>query len=147
AAEELAATPYRPTVSNPAALPVPGHVEVEAGFTRARDDDPRRRDSVPFLFKYAFSENAGMLIGGEPYVSQRSDIDGRVNGIGDTNLTLKVHHSLNDKVAIGLEAGIKLPTARDLIGSGKSDIVVNGIVSAELGEAALDVNLGAVRLG
>ena len=147
AAEEPSATPYRPTVSNPAALPVPGYLEVEAGFLRTRNDDPRRRDSLPVLFKYAFTENVGVLLGGEAHVRQYSDIDGRATGVGDTNLTLKLNHTVNDKFALGLEAGIKLPTAKDLIGSGKHDKIVNGIVSAELGEAALDVNLGAQRLG
>lgn len=146
-AEEPSATPYRPTVSNPAALPVPGYVEVEAGFLHIRDADPRRRSSVPALFKYAFNENVGVLVGGEAYVSQHSDIDGRTSGVGDTNVTLKLNHSLNDKVGIGLEAGVKLPTAKDTIGSGKHDKFAIGILSAELGEAALDINLGAVRLG
>ena len=54
---------------------------------------------------------------------------------------------MNDKLAVGLEAGVKLPTAKDLIGSGKHDLILNGIVSAELGAATLDVNLGATRLG
>ena len=147
AAEEIAATPYRPSVSNPAALSAPGYFEIEAGLLRARNDDPRRRDSLPVLLKYAFTENVGVLLGGEAYVWQRSDTDGRVNGVGDTNLTLKLHHALTDSLALGLEAGVKLPTARDLIGSGKSDKIINGIVSAELGEFTVDINVGANRLG
>ena len=147
AAEEVSATPYRPTVSNPAALPVPGYVEVEAGFLRAKNDDPRRRDSLPVLFKYAFTENIGVLAGGEAYVRQHSDLEGTTSGVGDTNLTLKLHHAVNDKIGIGLEAGVKLPTAKDLIGSGKHDTVLNGILSAEAGETTIDINLGAIRLG
>lgn len=147
AAEELSATPYRPTVSNPAALSVPGHFEVEAGVLRTKNNDPHRRDSLPVLFKYAFTENIGVLLGGEAYVRYYSDIDGKANGVGDTNVILKLHHAVNDKLAVGLEAGVKLPTAKELIGSGKHDKIVNGIVSAELGEAALDVNLGVQRLG
>ena len=146
-AEEASAVPYRPTVSNPAALPTPGYFEVEAGFLRARNDEPRRRDSLPVLLKYAFSENVGVLLGGDAIVRQYSDIDGKSTGLGDTGLTLKLHRALHDKLAVGLEAGIKLPTAKDLIGSGKHDVIVNGIMSAEVGEAALDVNLGAIRLG
>lgn len=144
--EEPSATPYRPTVSNPAALPVPGYLEVEAGFLRARND-PRRRDSLPVLFKYAFTENVGVLVGGEAHVRYYSDIDGKATGAGDANLTLKLNHTLNDKLAIGLEAGVKLPTAKDPIGSGKHDKLVNGIVSVEVGAATLDVNFGAQRLG
>jgi hypothetical protein len=146
-AEEPSATPYRPSVANPAALPVPGYLEVEAGFERTKDADPRRRDSLPVLFKYAFNENVGVLIGGDAYVRHRSDIDGKANGVGDTSLTLKLHHALNDNLALGLEAGVKFPTAKDLIGSGKHDQTVTGIVSAELGKFALDLNLGLTRLG
>ena len=40
-------TPYRPSVSTPAALSAPGWLEVEAGVLRSRSDDPARRDSVP----------------------------------------------------------------------------------------------------
>ena len=147
AAEELSATPYRPTVSNPADLSVPGHLEVEAGFLRSRNDDPRRRDSLPVLFKYAFTENVGVLVGGEGYVKYYSDIDGNAKGAGDTSLTLKLRHEVNDKLGLGLEAGVKLPTAKDLIGSGKHDVILNGILSAGLGEAALDLNVGAQRIG
>jgi hypothetical protein len=147
AAEELSATPYRPTVSNPAALSAPGHFEIEAGVLRTKNDDPRRRDSLPVLFKYAFTENVGVLLGGEAYVRYYSDIDGNATGVGDTNVILKLHHAVNDKLAVGLEAGVKLPTAKDPIGSGKHDQIVNGIVSAELGKAELDVNLGVQRLG
>jgi hypothetical protein len=146
-AEEPSVTPYRPSVANPAARPVPGYVEVEAGFERTKDTDPRRRDSLPVLFKYAFNENVGVLIGGDAYVRQHSDIDGKTSGVGDTSLTLKLHHALSDNLALGLEAGLKLPTAKDLIGTGKYDQTVNGIVSAELGKFDLDLNLGVTRVG
>jgi hypothetical protein len=146
-ATDPCAKPYRPSVSNPAGLSAPGYLEVEAGFQRAKDDDPRRRDSIPVLFKYAFSENIGILIGGEGFVRQHSDIDGRTTGVGDTTLTLKLHHGLGEDLAVGLEAGVKVPTAKDLIGSGKPDGIINGIVSMKLGEADLDINLGAQRLG
>jgi hypothetical protein len=146
-AEEPSATPYRPTVSNPAALSAPGYFEVEAGFLRARNDDPRRRDRLPVLLKYAFTENVGLLIGGESYVKQYSHIDGRITGLGDSTLTLKLHHPVNDTFNIGVEAGVKVPTAKDRIGSGKRDGIVNGIMSAELGAATVDLNLGAMRLG
>ena len=91
-AEEPSATPYRPTISSPAALPAPGYVE--AGFLRATNDDPRRRDSLPVLFKYAFTENVGVLVGGEAHVRYYSGIDGKATGAGDTNLTLKLNHTL-----------------------------------------------------
>lgn len=50
AAEEPSATPYRPTVSNPADLPLPGWLEFEAGGLRTRGGELARRDSFPYLF-------------------------------------------------------------------------------------------------
>lgn len=145
--EQPSATPYRPSVANPAALPVPGYVEIEAGFERTKDVEPKRRDSLPVLFKYAFTEDIGLLIGGDAYVRQYSDMNGRAASVGDTGPTLKLHRAVNDTLAVGLEAGVKLPTAKNLIGSGKTDRTITGIVSLDLGETQLDLNLGRTRLG
>ena len=48
------ATPYRPSVSTPAALSAPGWLEIEAGGLRAGGGGARR-DSLPFTFKLAFT--------------------------------------------------------------------------------------------
>ena len=42
AADDDAITPYRPSVSSPAQLPVPGQLEIELGGLHARSDDSRR---------------------------------------------------------------------------------------------------------
>ena len=42
-AEEPAATPYRPTVSNPAALSAPGYFELELGALSAKGGEARIR--------------------------------------------------------------------------------------------------------
>jgi len=42
---------------------------------------------------------------------------------------------------------VKLPTAKDTIGSGKIDWSLNTIYSRELGPVHLDANLNAVRFG
>ena len=145
-AEELAATPYRPSVSNPARLPVPGFLEFEVGVEQTTSG-AERRGSVPFLIKYAFNESIGVLLGGDGFVRERSAFGERVEGVGDTAVTLKLHHAVNDAVGVGLEAGTKLPTANKRIGSHKPDFGVAGIVSIALGEADLDINLGVARIG
>jgi hypothetical protein len=149
AAEEgLTATPYRPTVSNPAALPAPGRFELEAGFTHARGGaELRRRASLPFLVKYAFNERFGILIGGEAGVLQTDTEGAGLRGVGDTSVTLKFKRELNEDSALGLEAGLKLPSAKSGIGSGKQDYTLNGIYSAEVKDTALDFNLGYTKLG
>ncbi len=147
AAEEPSATPYRPTVSNPAALPAPGYLELEIGVLNTKGGDGRSRNSIPVLTKYAFTENFGLLIGGEPRVGLTSHDGEKLRGAGDTTLQIKLRHALDEDSALGLEAGIKADTAKTGIGSGKTDYLLNGIYSRELGDYTVDVNVGVTRFG
>jgi hypothetical protein len=144
--DTLRATPYRPTVSNPADLPVPRHLEWEAGGEFLRDDEHERESSLPFLLKYAFDENFGVLLGGDALVSNRIDGDS-TTGSGDTSLVLKFRHAATDSIALGLEASATFPTASAELGSGSTDYTVNGIVSTEIDAYDIDVNLSYTRLG
>jgi hypothetical protein len=139
-------TPYRPSVSSPAQLPAVGQLEYEAGFLSTRQDGGRR-DSMPILFKLAFSEQWGVLAGGDAYVSAR-DADGvRSRGLGDTTVTLKRAFVVDDATAFGLEFTTKIPTAKDSIGSGKADFTLNSIFSKDLGKVHMDANANVTRLG
>src|SRR4051812_10580431 len=104
---ELKATPYRPTVSNPADLPVPQHFEWEAGGYAGRDPGDARHGSVPYLLKYAFTDEIGILVGGESFVLDREEGD-TVSGWGNTSVTMKFHHVVSESTGIGLEAGVAL---------------------------------------
>jgi hypothetical protein len=144
--DELKATPYRPTVSNPADLPVPQHFEWEAGGYSERDAGNARHFSVPYLLKYAFNEDVGVLVGGESFVVDRGGGD-TTRGWGDTAVTMKFHHALSESTGIGLEAGATLPTASHELGSGHTDYTLNGIVSTEAVGCDVDVNVSYTRLG
>jgi hypothetical protein len=137
--------PYRPSVSSPAQLPAAGQLEFEFGGLRQRSADTRRT-GTPYLFKLAFDKAWGVLIGGEAHVWQR-DAGDRAQGLGDTTLTLKRAWGAGEDSALGLELGVKLPTAKDAIGSGKADYAVNTIYSRDLGPVHMDANLNALRLG
>jgi hypothetical protein len=145
-AEELAATPYRPSVSAPAALSAPGWLEVELGGQRLKDADARR-DSVPYSLKLAFSPDWGVRIGGEANIRSRAADGSTVSGLGDTSVIGKYRIAVNDASAYGIEVGFKSPTARNDLGSGKSDALFNFIYSADDGPYHLDVNLAPSRLG
>ena len=146
ASDELQATPYRPTVSNPADLPVPRHFEWEAGGYTERDSGDARHTSVPYLLKYAFNEDVGVLVGGESLVADRSGGE-TTRGWGDTSVAMKFHHAVSESTGLGLEAGVTLPTAANDLGSGHADYTVNGIVSTEAAGCDVDINLSYTRLG
>ena len=148
AADDDAITPYRPSVSSPAQLPVPGQLELELGGLHS-ESGALRRDSLPYQFKLAFSAQWGVMVGGEAFVSLRDQSagDSRVRGLGDTNVVLKRAFAVDDTTAFGLELGVKIPTARDVIGSGRPDIGLNGIFSRDLGSVHMDANLNFTHIG
>lgn len=148
AENEPSATPYRPTVSNPADLSEPGWLEVEFGLQRIKGGGDKQRDSFPALAKLAFTEDWGILVGGELAVRRTDMDDVHYKGGGDTIVMLK-HRipTVTEGVAWGIEAGFKSPTANDVIGSGKADYILNGIYSADFSGNHLDLNLGATHLG
>ncbi|NML43123.1 transporter [Ramlibacter sp. G-1-2-2] len=141
-------TPYRPSVSTPAALSAPGWLEVEAGVQRSNAEDPRRRDTVPYTLKLAFTPDWGIRVGGDAFVHQQDAAGTSERGIGDTSIVLKRRFAVNDANAFGLEAGVKLPTARAGIGSEHTDAGLNGIFSSDFAPKwHVDVNLTATHLG
>jgi hypothetical protein len=146
AEDEGGVTPYRPSVSTPAQLPVPGQLELELGGFATQDMDGRS-NSVPYLFKLAFNRDWGLLLGGDAYVSTPDGNGGRARGIGDTSVTLKRAFTVDDSTVYGLELTAKVPTASTAIGSGKADWTVNAIASKDLDKWHIDLNLDGTRLG
>ena len=144
-ADDDAITPYRPSVSSPAQLPVAGQLELELGGLYARSGDSRR-SSLPYQLKLAFNAEWGVLLGGEARVWQYDGVD-HARGLGDTSVVLKRAWDLDEASAFGMEFGAKLATAKDTIGSGRADYTVNSIYSRDFGAVHLDANLNATRLG
>jgi hypothetical protein len=145
--EQPSVTPYRPSVSTPAALSAPGWLEFEAGALRERESGAARRDSVPYTLKLAFTPDWGIRIGGDAWVRQRDDSGQSTSGGGDTGVVLKRRFAVDETSAFGLEAGATFPTARHGLGSGKADTSLVGIYSADLGAYHTDLNLGLTRVG
>jgi hypothetical protein len=137
--------PYRPTVSSPAQLPAPGQLELELGGLSVKTNE-ERRDSVPYQFKLAFTENWGLLLGGDAYVWRR-DADDRISGFGDTSLTLKRAFLIDERTAFGLEFTSRMPSGKGNIGSAKADYMLNGIFSKDIGAFHLDTNINTTRIG
>ena len=140
-------TPYRPSVSTPAALSAPGWLELELGGLRIGGPGTARRDSLPYTLKLAFSEDWGIRIGGEAWVRQRDEAGTSVSGGGDTGVVLKRRFAVDDASAFGLEVGAIFPTAKSGLGTGNSNYLLNGIYSADLDRYHTDVNLVLTRAG
>ena len=70
AADATEVTAYRPSVSNPADLPTPGQLELEFGGLHEKKGSARN-DSLPYLFKLAFTREWGVLLGGD---AQEGDV-------------------------------------------------------------------------
>ena len=144
--DEPTVTPYRPTVSNPADLSAPGWLEFEAGASWLRDANATRTASIPYLFKYAFDEDHGVLLGGTAWLDQKPRDAGSTSGFGDTFVEWKQRFAVREGMAFGIEAGVEAPTARAGLGNGKPAYLINGIFSTDLGTTHLDVNAGGTRL-
>ncbi len=149
-ADEPTATPYRPTLSNPAQLSAPGYLEMEMGWQSLKEkstDDYRH--TVPYLFKLAFSDYVGLLVGGDALIINDFDQGSTLAGFGDLTPLLKLNMPLpsNHTSALGLEMGAKIPTAPQTVGSQQADYLVTGIYSIGIGSLGIDFNLGYTRLG
>jgi hypothetical protein len=146
AASEDAITPYRPSVSSPAQLPLAGQLELELGGLSSRSEQARRH-SMPYQLKLAFSQEWGVSMGGE-LMLVANDGAGQVDrGYGDTTLVLKRAFIVNEQSAFGLELSAKAPTAAKALGSGSADYAINSIYSRDFGALHMDANLNVTRLG
>jgi hypothetical protein len=107
------------------------------------------RHTVPYLFKLAFSDNIGLLIGGDALMVNDFDQGATLAGFGDLTPVLKLNVPLpsHPTSALGLEIGTKLPTAPQTIGSQQTDYLVTGIYSIGMGALGIDLNLRYTRLG
>ena len=61
------ATPYRPTISNPAELSAPGWLELEMGWNHQNNRSDRRQ-ALPYTAKLALDEEWGILVSGEAFI-------------------------------------------------------------------------------
>lgn len=151
--ERPEATPYRPTVSTPAALSAPGWLEGEIGgldaYQRYGASAAPHRASVPYTLKFAATEDWGLRVGGEAFVGAHGDDGGHQVGFGDTTVVAKRRFAIDDDSAFGLEIGGLFPTAKRALhlGSGKPDWSANGIYSVDFAGWHGDLNLVETRMG
>jgi hypothetical protein len=139
-------TPYRPTISNPAELSAPKHLEIEAGFEHGTGAGLAKHLAAPVTLKYAFNEDWGVLLNtGWLYDDGR---DGSLlDGWNSTSLLIKHRHLLDDVQALGIEFGLATPANAGHFTQGQPDLLLNTIYSVDIDKTRVDGNLGFTRLG
>jgi hypothetical protein len=141
-------TPYRPSVSTPAALSAPGWLEVEAGVQADRGPAGARADSLPYTLKLAFSPDWGVRVSGSVWLRQEAaggSASVRTQGWGDSSVVLKRRFAVDDAHALGVELGVTVPSGADPVSQGSGSQSLNGIYSADLGAWHTDLNLALQR--
>ena len=98
-------TPYRPTVSNPAALSAPGLLEFEAGVARFRDDAGTRLVSLPYLLQVRLQRKPAYWWGGDAYLRQVTATLGAIASRAWATPWRRRWYELTDSMALGRGRG------------------------------------------
>ncbi len=137
AQEDIAATPNRPGVADPADVTQKGVLEIEYGWERAfRSPEFKTLSAASGLIRFGLTEDLELRLGMDNYLSQRSDDpEGRRSGVGDTSPGFKYRLFKQEgwpTLAFAYE--VKLPTAsrRKGLGSGRVDHNLFFLASKEL---------------
>ena len=150
--------PYRPTVTDPATLTVPGYLEMEIGGqdvhrgqSQTGGGAVRRQFYTPATLK--LTDRSGRLeyhLTFEGTVTLKDDQGQSLSGIGDTipglqYLLLKQTPKTYD---VAVRAEYKVPTSKSGIGTGKSDYDVLLLASKDYSKTYhVDFDLGYFALG
>jgi Putative MetA-pathway of phenol degradation len=156
ASEELPSevAPDRPDVTNSTTTVAPGAFQMEFGLEYRRspenDSPAERRLTVQTTLRAGLSDRFEVRLDGEPLVRLRQEQDDL--GLGDLMLGLKYRFFDPPEgrgwPSLGTQAFVKIPTASQPIGSGRTDLGVLGLATQPLPwELTLDVNAGLVAAG
>lgn len=140
-AAEPAATPQRPSVSvNTATVPAAGF-EMEAG-AEVYDGGA----GLPVLLKYGVTRRTEIELGID--LVRSADLgSGTLASFGDVAPRVRARLIERSDVSFAVMGSVKLPTAKDGVGSGHPDIGATAIVSVPLDAFSLDANLWVSALG
>jgi hypothetical protein len=139
AQDELVAVPNRPTVSTTAQPVQAGVLETEWGIDAAAS-----HQDINGLMKFGVNKNFELRFANNPFTA-----DSGSHGFGDTAIGSKFRltQDAGHEPSMALMYMAKLPTAGDLLGSGKIDHSFALLVSKDLGKHHVDFNLIANLLG
>lgn len=147
-------SPDRAGAANDTATVGAGVIQIETGFAygheRIAGSPSEKRFSVEAAVRWGLTERLEIGLGGEPLVRLRGPQDD--TGHGDLVVSAK-YRFLDAREgswlpSLALLPFVKLPVARDPIGSGKTDFGALLLASFALpGQLDLDVNAGLIAVG
>ena len=153
-AADDAIDPDRPDVSSSTKTVGRGRVQLESGLlvqrTRVAGEPTERRLSAETMLRVGLTDDLEIRVEGEPIVRLRGPAD--AVDVGDFTLSLKwrVVDSADGSAwpSVALNPFLKLPTAPEPIGSGRTDAGLLLITGFDLpARFALDVNAGLAVVG
>ena len=138
-----------PLETESAYLPAKGHGLFEFAYEYQTSSEGKE-SALPFVFDYGLTDRLMVTIEPVAAVSIRPKVGPSASGFGDTEvaLTYLVAPETESRPAFAVAGEIKFPTANDpLIGTGKTDYRLYGIVSKTVGKYSFSGNLGYTFVG
>lgn len=136
--QEIAATPNRPGIADPADVTQKGVLEIEYGWERAfRSREFKTLTVAAGLVRFGLSENLELRLGMDNYLSQRADDpEGQRSGVGDVSPGFKYRFVKQEELwpALSFAYEVKVPVAsrKKGLGSGKADHNLFFLASKEI---------------
>lgn len=140
-----AAMPERPTVATHAGTVAPGWLEIETGVEFDRYEDKTRGTGIPTVFKIGVAPRLQLSL--QAPITRPAGLSS--TSFGDASVGLKwrlleEHPLLGD---FAIQPSIKFPTGSTdkSAGTGTTDATLLLISSHQLGDIAMDINVGFTR--
>lgn len=151
AEEEDEIEPGRPGVANPAEIQKPGVLQLEVGYdSNFRARDVRDQQALGLSLRYAATRRLLLEADLDAVSSEREEeTRTRLTSIGDTRLGLQVValEETDARPALAFAYYVKLPTARDGLGTGRFDHKLVALLSKKAGGADVDFNVAYLLVG
>jgi hypothetical protein len=149
-ADEIAANPNRPTVTNPAHVTQYGVLEIEYGFDRLWPEEGVNQASMSALLKFGMLCDIELRWNTTPLLSQ-TDANGTHRTFGDNWLGTEVrfHRQTRRLPTMAFTYALKIPSAstENGLGSGRVDHSFTFGASENIGHFNLDFNFSQYLIG
>ncbi len=144
--------PSRPGIANSATFQKPGVLQLEYGYDASfRAKDFRTQQSVPLTLRFAVSKRLLLDFSLDSVVSKLDEAGSRATGVGNARLGFQTLVLEDDEKhpALAFAYYVTLPAASEakMLGTGRVDHRVVGLLSKKVGETGIDFNAAYLNVG